>query len=96
MLNKMVLSGLKGMLLMSIGNESVSKDRLFALASKLFASMSQGQNANLKNIENEIMDLRFILAKALVELHGCVLHTELAEEKIHSFVILFPPSKLVF
>ena len=84
-----------------IGNsnvESVSQDRLFALASKLFTSISQSPNGNgnSKIIENEMVDLRFVLAKSLVELHGCALHTELVGEEIQNYVIFFPPSRIIF
>ena len=86
-------------LVLIIGNsrvESVSEDRLFALASKLFASMTQKSHAHLKTIDNEIPDLRFILTKALVELHESVLHIESAGEQILNYVIFFPSSRIVF
>ncbi|MEK6747385.1 MAG: cache domain-containing protein [Pseudomonadota bacterium] len=80
------------------GNATVSKDRLFALASKLFASMSNNSegNYNPRIAENEISDLRFILARKLTEMHGCVLHTETHDEKIKNYLIFFPSSRIVF
>lgn len=87
-------------LVLIIGNSSspaVSQDRLFALASKLFASMSSSaSNDNMKIMENEITDLRFVLAKTLIELHGSVLHTEMSDDKVQNYIIFFPASRIVF
>ena len=88
-------------LVLIIGSSSstpVSQDRLFALASKLFASMSNNSvvSQNLKTAENEITDLRFILAKTLAELHSGVLYTEVLDDKVQNYLIFFPSSRIVF
>lgn len=88
-------------LVLIIGSSSstpVSQDRLFALASKLFASMSNNSvvSQNLKTAENEITDLRFILAKTLAELHSSVLYTEVLDDKVQNYLIFFPSSRIVF
>jgi signal transduction histidine kinase len=81
----------------SSNSTPVSQDRLFALASKLFASMSNNSaSQNLKTPENEITDLRFVLAKTLTELHGSVLHTEIFDDKVQNYLIFFPSSRIVF
>jgi|CXWL01.1.fsa_nt_gi signal transduction histidine kinase len=88
-------------LALTIGNSNslpVSKDRLFALASRLFASMSGDINGsgNTNVPTSESPDLRFELAKILVSLHGCALHTEVVGEEVKSYVVFFPPSRLIF
>lgn len=79
------------------GSSPVSQDRLFALSSKLFAAMSNNSSGgNLKSAENDVTDLRFILAKTLIEMHGGVLHTEMSDDKVQNYLLFFPPSRIAF
>jgi signal transduction histidine kinase len=88
-------------LALTIGNSNVavlSPDRLLALASRLFISMSMPRNGNgnVNVSENESKDLRLELARALVNLHGGTLYAESVSGENQSYVIFFPASRLVF
>ncbi len=77
-------------------SEAQPQEKLSTIAEKLFAPTPYNEGGNHFALMSEPIDLRLELAKTLILLHGGALHSEPADGEIHSHIVFFPASRIVF